>query len=42
MLAQAGFETIAQYDLYGNDFIADKSLNILTVARKMHDKNQKI
>ena len=35
MLAQNGFEVIHQYDLYGNEFIADKSLNILTVARKL-------
>lgn len=34
MLARNGFETIHQYDMEGNDFIADKSLNILTVARK--------
>lgn len=36
MLARNGFETIHQYDLKGNDFIADKSLNILTVARKIN------
>lgn len=35
MLANNGFETIHQYDLKGNDFIADKSLNILTLARKL-------
>ena len=34
ILARNGFETIHQYDMEGNDFIADKSLNILTVARK--------
>lgn len=34
MLDRNGFETIYQYDMEGNDFIADKSLNILTVARK--------
>ncbi len=34
MLARNGFETLHQYDLEGNDFIANKSLNILTVARK--------
>jgi hypothetical protein len=34
MLARNGFETIHQYDMEGNDFIAEKSLNILTVARK--------
>lgn len=34
MLARNGFETIHQYDLKGNDFIADISLNILIVARK--------
>jgi SAM-dependent methyltransferase len=35
MLVRNGFETIHQYDLKGNDFIADKSLNILTVAKKL-------
>ena len=35
MLEQNGFELVYQYDLYGNEFIADKSLNILTVARKV-------
>ncbi len=34
MLERNGFETIRQYDMEGNDFIADSSLNILTVARK--------
>src|SRR5579872_5314399 len=34
MLTRNGFEIIHQYDIEGNDFIADKSLNILTVARK--------
>lgn len=34
MLIQNGFETVRQYDINGNDFTADKSLNILTVARK--------
>lgn len=34
MLAKYGFEIIHQYDMDGNEFIADKSLNILTVARK--------
>lgn len=34
MLERNGFEVIHHYDLDGNDFIADKSLNILTVARK--------
>ncbi|PQM71360.1 class I SAM-dependent methyltransferase [Legionella pneumophila] len=34
MLKHNGFEVIRQYDMDGNDFIADKSLNILTVARK--------
>ncbi|MBX3710118.1 MAG: class I SAM-dependent methyltransferase [Gammaproteobacteria bacterium] len=34
MLAKNGFEILHQYDMEGNDFIADKSLNILTVARK--------
>lgn len=35
MLAKNGFEIIHQYDMEGNEFIADKSLNILTVARKI-------
>ncbi len=34
MLARNGFEILHQYDMEGNDFIAGKSLNILTVARK--------
>lgn len=35
MLEKSGFEVVHQYDLYGNEFIADKTLNILTVARKI-------
>ena len=31
---QNGFKIVSQYDMDGNTFIADKSLNILTVARK--------
>lgn len=34
MLKRNGFEIIHQYDMDGKDFVADKSLNILTVARK--------
>lgn len=34
ILTKNGFETIHQYDMEGNDFIADSSLNILTIARK--------
>lgn len=34
MLIRNGFEIIHLYDMEGNPFIADKSLNILTVARK--------
>jgi hypothetical protein len=34
MLERNGFEIIQHYDMEGHDFIADKSLNILTVARK--------
>lgn len=34
ILERNGFEVINQYDMDGNDFIAEKSLNILTVARK--------
>lgn len=32
MLKRNGFEVIGLYDLDGNDFVAEKSLNILTVA----------
>jgi SAM-dependent methyltransferase len=35
ILAKYGFETIHQYDMEGKKFIADKSLNILTVAKKI-------
>lgn len=34
MLDKSGFKTIDQYDMNGNDFIEDKSINILTVAMK--------
>jgi len=34
ILSKNGFEIVSQYDMDGNNFIADKSLNILTVARK--------
>ena len=34
ILEKNGFEIILFHDMEGNDFIADKSLNILTVARK--------
>lgn len=34
MLIQTGFEIVHQYDMDGNDFVANKSLNILMVARK--------
>lgn len=34
LLERNGFEVIQYYDLEGRDFIADRSLNILTVARK--------
>lgn len=34
ILSGNGFEIVSQYDMDGNNFIADKSLNILTVARK--------
>jgi cyclopropane fatty-acyl-phospholipid synthase-like methyltransferase len=33
LLAKTGFEIIHQYDMDGNDFIAEESLNILIVAR---------
>ena len=35
MLKRNGFKVIDQYDMDGNDFVAEKSLNILTVARRM-------
>lgn len=34
MLGKTGFEVMAQYGLDGTDFVADKTLSILTVARK--------
>ena len=34
MLGHNGFKVIGQYDMDGNDFVTEKSLNILTVARK--------
>lgn len=34
MLENNGFDIIKQYDMHGNDFVAEKSLNILTVAKK--------
>ena len=33
MLERNGFEVVGQYDMDGNDFVAEKSLNILTVAK---------
>lgn len=33
ILDQNGFEIVAQYDMDGNNFIAEKSLSILTVAK---------
>lgn len=33
MLEHNGFKIIGQYDMDGNDFVAEKSLNILTVAK---------
>ncbi|KTD56744.1 SAM dependent methyltransferase [Legionella santicrucis] len=39
MLEHNGFKIVEQYDMDGNDFVAEKSLNILTVARKKsHDQ----
>jgi len=35
MLGQNGFEVVDQCDMDGNDFVAEKSLNILTVARRV-------
>lgn len=34
LLERNGFEILHHYDMEGNDFVADRSLNILTVARK--------
>jgi hypothetical protein len=34
MLEHNGFKVIGQYDMDGNYFVAEKSLNPLTVARK--------
>lgn len=34
ILSRNGFDTIHQYDMAGNDLIENKSLNILTVAKK--------
>jgi 2-polyprenyl-3-methyl-5-hydroxy-6-metoxy-1,4-benzoquinol methylase len=34
MLERNGFEIVRRYDMEGNDFLANKSLNILIVARK--------
>ncbi|MBA2654366.1 MAG: class I SAM-dependent methyltransferase [Gammaproteobacteria bacterium] len=34
MLKRNGFKVINQYDMDGSEFVADKSLNILTVAKK--------
>jgi hypothetical protein len=33
ILDRNGFEIIAQYDMDGNQFVADKSSSILTVAK---------
>jgi SAM-dependent methyltransferase len=34
MLVRNGFEMFHQYDMDGNDFIPDRSLNMLTIAKK--------
>jgi 2-polyprenyl-3-methyl-5-hydroxy-6-metoxy-1,4-benzoquinol methylase len=34
MLSTHGFDTVGQYDLDGSDFASDKTMNILTVAKK--------
>ncbi|HRD70390.1 MAG TPA: class I SAM-dependent methyltransferase [Legionella sp.] len=34
MLARNGFEMVHQYDMDGNDFIPDRSLNMLTIAKR--------
>lgn len=34
MLEQNGFQVIGQYDIDGNNFVAEKSLNILIVAKR--------
>lgn len=38
ILNRNNFEILQQYDIDGNDFNAEKSLNILTVAKKSHTK----
>lgn len=40
ILNENGFEIVQQYDMDGNDFIADKSLTMLTVARKQNDNSK--
>jgi ubiquinone/menaquinone biosynthesis C-methylase UbiE len=35
MLEHNGFKIIGQYDMEGNNFVAEKSLNILTIARRL-------
>ncbi len=40
ILNRNGFEVIAQYDMDGNPFVAEKSVNILTVARKKQVSNE--
>ncbi len=35
MLAKNGFEVLGQYGLDGTEFVADKTMNILSVARKI-------
>jgi ubiquinone/menaquinone biosynthesis C-methylase UbiE len=39
ILERNEFEVIHQYDMEGNDFVAEKSLNILTVTRKKRHNN---
>jgi hypothetical protein len=34
MLARNGFAMVYQYDMDGNNFIPDRSLNMLTIAKK--------
>lgn len=35
MLSHNGFDVVHQYDMGGNDFVHEKSLNILTIAKKI-------
>ena len=36
MLIENGFEIIGQYGMDGSEFLEEKTINILTVAKKTH------